>query len=277
MKVMVLGSGQDGGVPQVGCACPNCQLARSDPSMRRLSPSIAVFDAAAGYCFIIDASPDFRVQVDMLPPDIIAMQRQARLPLTGILLTHAHYGHCAGLWELGREVVDERALPVYCTEAMEEFLRDEHPFSNLVEWENIAPDALEPDEVTDIDGLICEPFLVPHRDEAADTVGYVLGEERTLLYIPDIDMWTDGILEKVREADVALIDGTFFSPNELPRMESVPHPPMVKTIEALPWHKGRVFFTHLNHTNPATRPGIERDMVERGGFGVAFDGMLLEL
>ena len=41
-------------------------------------------------------------------------------------------------------------------------------------------------------GVKVEPVLVPHRDEYSETVGYYIkGPNKTALYIPDIDKWTE--------------------------------------------------------------------------------------
>ena len=38
--VLVLGTAQDGGVPQLACTCANCRAARADPARRRLVTSL---------------------------------------------------------------------------------------------------------------------------------------------------------------------------------------------------------------------------------------------
>ena len=277
MKVMVLGSGQDAGVPQAGCGCPNCQAARGDMRLRRKGPSVAVYDEALGYCFLIDASPDFGRQLDLLPASILGIQRKGRLALSGILLTHAHYGHCAGLWQLGREVISETGLEVHCSPKMARFLKAEHPFADLAEEGNIEVVELPQGMDSEVSGMVFSSFTVPHRNEYADTVGYVIGEERTFVYLPDLDRWTDEALDAVLDADLALIDGTFYSRGELPRFDEVPHPPMRESMGKLTDRRGRITFTHLNHTNPVCIAGGERAGIEAAGFGVAYDGMVLDI
>src|SRR5688572_4142270 len=95
---IALGSAQDGGVPQAGCACVACVAARRDPARRRMVACLALVDRRAGAAWLIDATPDFPCQLDLL---------EALAPgcaLRGILLSHAHIGHYTGLIHLGREV-----------------------------------------------------------------------------------------------------------------------------------------------------------------------------
>ena len=55
--------------------------------------------------------------------------------------------------------------------------------------------------------------------------------------------------------DIALIDGTFWSEDELGGRDQskVPHPPVLQTLNMLGEREDgdpEIFFTHLNHTNP---------------------------
>ena len=97
MRIKILGSGQDAGTPQAGCYCDICEIARADKKYRRLGPSIAIFDKTEGFCYLVDVSPDFKTQLDMIHEEIIRTKRNGKIPVSGILLTHAHSGHCYGL------------------------------------------------------------------------------------------------------------------------------------------------------------------------------------
>ena len=68
--------------------------------------------------------------------------------------------------------------------------------------------------------IYIEPFLVPHRDEFSETVGYrIVSQNRSLVYIPDIDKWSkwdQDIFKVVLHTDYALLDGTFIHPMRYP-------------------------------------------------------------
>ena len=101
VEAVLLGVAQDAGVPQLGCDCPNCRAARSEPATRQMAVSLGLVDHAAGASWIIDATPDFGDQYDWLrayAPDC---------PLQGILLTHAHIGHYHTAGNPGRNELDE--------------------------------------------------------------------------------------------------------------------------------------------------------------------------
>lgn len=276
VEAVVLGMAQDGGVPHLGCRQKLCVEARRDPSKRRRVAALGLVDAIAGKRFVIDATPDFSEQVERL----------GGLP-DGILLTHAHIGHYLGLAQLGREVLNAREMPVYCTPSMARFLRENGPWKRLVTLGNIAIHEIEPDrEFALTDSLRVTALSVPHRDEDSDTVAYlVAGPSRRLLWLPDIDKWEKWdrkIEDVIRDTDIAFLDGTFSSAEEIPgrSLAEIPHPLVPETVARLsnasvPLHK--VFFVHLNHTNPLFWDGAAVRQLRRKGFGVASEGQRIPL
>ena len=101
MEAILLGTAQDGGVPQAGCACPRCAAAWRNPAQRQWVVCLGVIDRAAGSCWMIDATPDFREQLHLLTT------AAPECTLKGIWLTHAHMGHYTGLLQLGKEARSE--------------------------------------------------------------------------------------------------------------------------------------------------------------------------
>lgn len=283
MRVYVLGSGQDGGVPQADCPCGNCRAAAADPAKRRLPACVAV-QGASGLPFLVDATPAFPEQIARLRTLAGIPAGPGRgLPLAGILLTHAHMGHYLGLVQLGREAAHTRGFPLYGTAAMREFLAANKPFSYLftrgeIDFRVLAPgrrDALE-------GGLAVTAFHVPHRNEDADTVGYAMTEgDRTFVYVPDADLFPPDLVDRIRAADLALVDGTFYTHEEVMgsgREDAglIPHPPIRETRALLAGSRGRVTYTHLNHTNRALAdPDLARG-IAASGLGLASDGDVLE-
>ncbi|HSS45383.1 MAG TPA: MBL fold metallo-hydrolase, partial [Thermoanaerobaculia bacterium] len=272
VEAVVLGIAQDGGVPQAGCRQRLCLEARRDPAKRRLVASIGVIDAAAKMRFAIDATPDFAAQ----------MERLGGLP-DGILLTHAHIGHYLGLAQLGREVLNAKAMPVYCTASMARFLRENRPWSRLVAEENISIREIEPGtEFPLTENLHVTALKVPHRDEDSDTVAYLVrGPQRRLLWLPDIDKWETWdrrIEELAREPRLlAFLDGTFYEADEIPgrSIADIPHPLVPETVERLlkaGRPRARVFFVHLNHTNRLLWDGRALESLKSRGFSVAREG-----
>ena len=268
MRVTVLGTAQDGGVPHLGCRCRRCERARRDPAAVRYPASILV-EGDPGSAdetgeehsrVLVDATPDVRHQV----ADVDA-----------VVLTHAHAGHLPGLLQFGREAADADSLPVYCTADLARVVRENAPFSLLCDRGNVDLRTVDDGDAVPLagDGEL-GVRRVPHRDELGTGTLAVsaAGAHRTLRYIPDLDGWTDELVDRVDAADVALVDGTFWSDAELDRRAEVPHPRIEESIRRLA-SDGSVRFVHLNHTNPVLDPeSDERRAVENAGFGVAERG-----
>ncbi len=279
--VLVLGTAQDGGLPHAACRCVHCRAARDDPARARAVASLALVLPQSERVILIDATPDIRRQLDRIRDHVaLPVDGVDRSPVDGVLLTHAHMGHYTGLAFFGFEAVHTRDLPVYGSAAMAEFLRSNEPWRQLVELRNIRLEELRPNEPFELgDGVAVTPIPVPHRDELSDTLGFLIrGPRASLLYVPDTDgwlVWNRPIERVVAEVDVAILDGSFYSTEELPGRDvsSIGHPLITDSMQRLePLVRAgpvRVFFTHLNHSNPALDPaGAARAEIERRGFRV---------
>ncbi|MHC4952549.1 MAG: MBL fold metallo-hydrolase [Planctomycetota bacterium] len=230
MHARVLGVAQDAGVPHIGCDCPRCERFRAAP----LWPACLglVGDEAT---YLIDATPAIAEQTRLLP----------RFPGT-ILLTHVHMGHVAGLLQLGKEALSKKTK-VMASPAVCEFLRTNRP------WNRLPLDLMDVRDRCVLEpGLEVEWIAVPHRDEDADTHAFLIrGPKKTLLYLPDIDAWEIDLKDLLARCDLALLDGSFFSRDELPRQRDIPHPPITETLALLSDEEAcKVRFLHFNHTNP---------------------------
>jgi pyrroloquinoline quinone biosynthesis protein B len=199
-----------------------------------------------------------------------------RVP-SGVFLTHAHVGHYTGLVHLGKEVLGARGVPLYATSKMREFLATNAPWRALVENGNVDP---RDNADVDLGGVRVKAIQVPHRNEYADTVGYLIeGPRAKALFVPDIDRWAPwekDVRTLVESVDFAFLDGTFFSGDELPGrdMSKVPHPLVTDTMDRLDGLGAKTWFIHFNHTNPLLDDPAP---VERRGFHVAREGDLFEL
>jgi pyrroloquinoline quinone biosynthesis protein B len=292
--LVVLGTAQDGGLPQIGAEHERARAAFEDPARRRFAASLLVADPRSGARWLIDATPDVREQLELARrhPSTRPLPDPAgpRPPLLdGVLLTHAHIGHYAGLVHFGREAYGARELPLHVSASMARFLEANGPWGLLVAERNVrlevfeagAPIRLAPD-------LGATPVPVPHRHEYTDTHGFELrGPRRAVLYVPDIDKWErwdERIEDRIARVDVALLDGTFFAEGEIPgrAMAEIPHPFIAESLErfaALPAsERAKIVFIHLNHTNPAHDAGGAADRAIRAaGMRVARQGEVIEL
>lgn len=279
--LFVLGVGQDASFPQAGCYEPRCLPAWEDMSLRQEPTAIAVIDRTSDSSYLFEATPEFRDQ-------LYRLQQEAPFPLTGIFLTHAHIGHYTGLMHLGREAMGTQGVPVYAMPRMLEYLSSNGPWSQLVSLGNIDLRRLEHDTPIRLNELSVTPFLVPHRDEYSETVGYrIEGPNRTALFIPDINKWEDwevSIVEVLETVDYALIDASFFADGELGNrdMSQIPHPFVSETMALFAQSsaevRNRIWFIHMNQSNPLLNPGSDASrLVQSRGFNVAREGIRLPL
>ena len=279
---VVLGIAQDGGYPHAGCERRCCANLWKNDSLKKMVSCISVIDPKSGLAWMIDATPDFAKQYH-----IITKEHNARL--AGIFLTHAHIGHYTGLMHLGREVMGSKNIVVYAMPKMKLFLENNEPWKQLVSLKNIHIIKIEDKkEIILSKNLLIEPFKVPHRDEFSETVGYnIIGPKESLLYIPDIDKWDKwehDILFWIESTSYALLDGTFYYDGEIPNrnMSEIPHPFIMESMNyfetLLERNQNKIFFIHLNHTNPAIRENsaASRSII-KNGFNVARKGMKLYL
>ena len=254
--VVVLGIAQDGGAPHAGCE-KSCCFELWESGKKEKVSSIGIVNPLTKQSWMFDATPDFPSQYRILTED-------HNTKLVGIFLTHAHMGHYTGLLHLGREVMGKKNVPVYVMSRMKRFLETNGPWSQLVTLKNINLKLIENNKDIKIgEQLFIEPFLVPHRDEYSETVGYrIIGKEKSLAFIPDIDKWDKwhgSIFQLVLNTDILLLDGTFYSQNEIPHrnMAEIPHPFIIESMERLSElnseNRSKVHFIHFNHSNPAIK------------------------
>lgn len=284
MKVKLLGTVQDGGVPHMGCSCELCESARKNCKNRMYVAALMLKECGEEYStrYLIDATPDIRYQI-------------GGGMLDGVFLSHGHLGHIAGLPFFGRESMDTDNLSVYCTADMKEYIMNNEPFKLLAERGHIRLHETRDGERIKIisksksesgfesgsgsgSGSV-EFRQVAHRCLNTDTVSFMIrGSKRTLYYLSDIDEWTENALDNVRAADIAIVDGTFYDRDEIDRYDEVPHPCIRKTIELTEDFETDIKFTHLNHTNPALRKDSqERREIQNRGFQVVKTGMEITL
>ena len=274
-----MGIAQDAGYPQVDCDKECCRMFYNGEETKKHVSSIGLIDQITHEKWLFDATPDITAQLDNLKQNHVNNQST----INGIFLTHAHIGHYTGLMYLGRETLGAKQIPVYAMPKMKAFLETNGPWSQLVELENMLLKPIQEEVVINLNtNLSVTPFLVPHRDEFSETVGYKIeGKNKSALFIPDINkwhLWNKNIVEEVKKVDYAFLDATFFQDGEIARpMSEVPHPFINETVALFENEsketKAKVIFIHFNHSNPALLSSHEMtSKVEKLGFNFAREG-----
>lgn len=284
VELVVLGAGQDAGAPQIGS---HEDAAWQDIDKRLRATSLGLIDHRTGEHFLFEATPDVRDQLydlDQFSP----FHLQGPQDLAGVFLTHAHIGHYAGLMFFGHESAGTTGVVVHAMPRMTNYLRNNGPWSQLLNFNNITLEkmqALKP--VTIATAIDVTPFPVPHRDEYSETVGFLIKtQDKSAFFLPDIDDWDlwyknlgQDIRAIVAAVDFAFLDATFFDDHELPGrdMSKIPHPRVEETMDILESlsdeKKSTVYFIHYNHTNPIRDPNSQASQqVLNSGFKIARRG-----
>ena len=281
VEVTLLGIAQDGGRPQPGCQKPCCIGLESS----EFSFPVALGVTSHGCNILIDATRDLVRQ--------LSLWNQFRVD--HLLLTHAHLGHVDGLGLFGREAMGAKDVGLHVSDDMYHLI-DRTPAWNLMVQQGVfeLQTFTSGDRLVLANDVIIEPVKVPHRAELSDMHAFVIrGREKALLYLPDHDAWAETLAHHhcttIREwfsklsIDIVLIDGTFWSADELGqrKQSEVPHPPVSSSLELLGKRTKddpEIYFIHLNHTNPLYDTGSDEfRKVGSMGWSVAKQGQQFTL
>jgi pyrroloquinoline quinone biosynthesis protein B len=282
VKISILGTVQDGGIPHLGCEKSCCKNSFNKGFSKKRVVSLGISDLKENKNYLIEASPDISFQLN----DFL---KNGKKTLHGIFITHAHIGHYSGLINFGKEVLNSSKMPLYLMPKMTEFISSNGPWSQLVEQKNVELKKIfnEKEEKLTND-LSIIPLRVPHRDEYSETVGFkIIGPKKSALFIPDIDKWDKwdtSIVNLISEVDYAFLDGTFYDTQEINNrnIEEIPHPFIIESLELFKDLKesdrNKIYYIHLNHTNPLLNSqSKEYKHVVSNGYNVAVEGLELEI
>jgi len=306
MRIKVLGSAAGGGFPQWNCGCANCsRLRRGVFRGRARSQTQVAVSATAGKWLLLNASPDLRQQI-LADAELAPAQGGRNTPIVGIILTSADADSVLGLLHL-REF---HPLRIFATPSVRRALTKENSLFRVLErskppvvWEELPLGRQFSIERSGKMELFCEavplggtfPDYVSsalkrklRREEAV--VGLVLRQgERQFFMAPSLSSRGEKWKRHVKESNLALLDGTFWSDGELVKVQGggktarqMGHLPisgpdgLLEKMEALT--KTRRVLIHLNNTNPVLdEESAENRAVRDAGWEVAYDGMEFEL
>jgi len=304
MQIKILGSAAGGGFPQWNCACHNCQAVRAGtfPGKARTQAQVAVSEDGKSW-FLLGASPDLRTQIEATP-ELHPRDGVRQSPISGVVLASADLDHVLGLLLL-REL---QPLRVFGAASVLKILREDNSAFGMlnriphqVEWS-----AMQLGDTTALtsasgedSGLRCTPISLGTRYPAYvepararelapdDAVAGLIVESaagRRLAYMSAVGRIDEKLLQVLDSVDLLLFDGTFWSEDELIRVESsgataqqMGHIP-VGGIDGSLWQlaqlrKPRRIFIHINNTNPMlNEAGEEHRSVRQAGWEIAEDG-----
>lgn len=316
MRVKILGSAAGGAFPQWNCACPNCRALRAGtfPGKARTQTQVAVSnDNDSRSWFLLGASPDLRFQVEATPdlhprrePNDDGIRQS---PIAGAVLANADIDHVLGLL-LMREL---QPLRVHATKSIRRIVTEDNSMfamlqrvPNQVTWTDFAPGTMFPllNAAGEDSGLRCRAlslgahfpaYVSPQRQSTLaldeSSLGFILESPtgKRLAYMPAVPQIDDALLNEFESADVLLFDGTFWSDDELIRIQGsgqtaaqMGHVPVSSANGSLSrlahLRRPRRIYVHINNTNPMlNEDGPEHRQVREQGWEIAEDGWQFEI
>ena len=291
VRVIVLGISQDGGFPQAGCNQNCCDSVKNNPQLTKHPVSIGIV-GSDGTKHLIEATRDLAWQLNLFN----SIKSNKNL-LSSLWITHAHHGHIDGLGLFGKEVMNYNKLNVNCSESLSKLIKNTPNWNLLVESKNIIISPFVGSKIYSPSpncGFKIKPIKIPHRAELSDMHAFlIIGPNKNLLFLPDHDAWESTLkfvkMNSIRDwfnsekIDFALIDGTFWSSDELigRSQTNVPHPTVSETLKLIGEKKigdPIIKFTHLNHTNPLYDNSSDEFLeVKKLGWNVAEEGEIFNI
>jgi pyrroloquinoline quinone biosynthesis protein B len=300
MQVKILGSAAGGAFPQWNCSCPNCHAVRGGQfqGKARSQTQVAVSNDGESW-FLLGASPDLRSQIEG-SPELHPRLGTRSSPISGVVLASADLDHVLGLLLL-RELQPFRVL---AAESVINILRNDNSMFRMlnrapdqVDWRTIqAGQSFTLDSPTGDGGGIgcraiavssCYPAYAPQVQGAQEAVlGLVLTAPSgaTLGFFPQLAQMTSELKSIFATLDCLLVDGTFWSDDELIRLQGsgqhaveMGHVPVGGEGGTLQQLAGlstpRKMYIHINNTNPMlNEAGAEYRAVRDAGWELAEDG-----
>lgn len=309
MRIEILGSAAGGGFPQWNCNCPNCKSSRSGtfPGKSRTQTQVAVSNDGDSW-FLLNASPDLRTQIEGTPA-LHPRSAGRDSPIAAVLLTSADLDQIVGLLSL-RELQPFR---IYCTPSIRQVLQEDNSIfamlnrvPNQVSWTEVSPGGnfslLSP--AGNDSGVCCAVFSLAGRypvyvsqkrraglkpEEALLGVMLTSASGGRVAYLPAVPMIDEPLMRRLEAADLILFDGTFWSDDELIRVQGsgatareMGHVPIsgpdgsLRKLAAL--RQPRKIFVHVNNTNPILdESSAEYREVRAASWEVAEDGWRFDL
>lgn len=254
MKVTILGTGTSQGVPVIACDCEVCTS--DNPKDRRLRCSVLV--SIGDENFVIDTGPDFRQQ----------MLREKVTTLSGVLFTHEHKDHVAGMDDVRAfNFREKRDMQVFCSERVLEALKREFSY---VFGENTYP-GIPKINVNLIDqsafelpnGTSVQPIEVMHY--MLPVLGFRIGD---FTYLTDAKTISETEKQKLAGTKLLVV-------NALRREEHIAHFNLEEALAFIREVKPeKAYLTHISHLF-GKHEDIEKELPEN--VFVAYDGLTLEI
>lgn len=293
MRIIILGTGAGGGLPQWNCGCTNCTAARHGRIAPMTQSSIAVSANGADWA-LINASPDLRQQLAAAPALWPGTLRGS--PIRSVLVSNGDIDHVAGLLTLR----EKQAFNLLATPAIHQVLAA-NPMLSALDAQMVPRVEIALDQPFDLaPGLKATLFAVPgkvplYMEDGGTVETGLIGEQtvgvelntgcRSAFYIPGCAEVPDWLKTRITGADALLFDGTLWTDDEMitlglgqktgRRMGHVSVSGADGSLAALADVAiARRVYVHLNNSNPLVDPASpQRLEAQQAGWQIGHDGM----
>jgi pyrroloquinoline quinone biosynthesis protein B len=291
MIVRILGSAAGGGVPQWNCSCPNCAAARRGERPCRSQSSFAI-SADGKRWWLVNVSPDVAAQIEAFAP--LQPNETRGTPIAGFLITDANVDHLGGLAVLRQD--GDHHFELYSSATVRAVAKTQPAFAPFAgaphHWHTVASDeSFVLDERLHV-RVVAVPGLTPGYDGRRAVIDAVVAYEigdaggtSSVLFAPVFAAFEAPLREAVSRCDLALLDGSFWSDDELSELgvakaaQSLGHLPVggpdgsLAALGPLP-QATRVGYVHVNNSSPLLDPDSHAARAARdAGTFVTEDGM----
>ncbi|MEX8520161.1 MAG: pyrroloquinoline quinone biosynthesis protein PqqB [Leptothrix sp. (in: b-proteobacteria)] len=303
MKLLVLGSSAGGGFPQWNCHCVQCRAVRAGSINHRARTQSSIAVGGPDDWLLVNASPDILTQLQRAP-QLNPARALRDSGIAGVMLVDGQVDHSTGLYMLRERGAP---LPLWCTDQVLDDLTEGNPILRVLQHfcgtdRHSIDLGGAPFEIPGVPGLRIRALPLqskaapysPHRNhpEPGDNIGLLFENSasgRRIFYAPGLGEIDPTVWEAMRGADVVMVDGTFWTDDEMIRMglsgktaRDIGHLAqsgaggMIEWLARLPATTRKVLI-HINNTNPILdEASAERRVLNAAGIEVSFDGMEIE-
>lgn len=253
MKLTFLGTGTSQGIPLIGCQCAICLS--NDSKDKRLRTSVMIQSETT--TVVIDSGPDFRQQ----------MLREDVRKLDGLVFTHSHKDHLAGMDDIRAfNYIQNKDMDIYANKETQNMIRNDFAYifhnKTYPGIPQVQMHLIDKNNAFTIDDITIQPIEVVHYKMK------VLGfRVNNLTYITDANFIAEEEKEKIKGSDILIL-------NALRREKHISHFTLEEAIEISQELKPKqTYFTHISH-QLGLHKEVEKELPD--GINLAYDMLSIE-
>ncbi len=254
LQITFLGTGTSQGIPVIGSDHPVCRS--RDSRDKRLRSSVLL--SWKDYNYVIDCGPDFRQQMLANP-----IQK-----LDGILFTHEHSDHTAGLDDIRPYFFRQGDIPIFANKRTLESLKQRFDYIFADDDRYPGAPAIQAHEIDAVQPLRLGGKSITVVEAWHNRINVLGFRIDGFTYLTDVKKIESKELEKITNSKILVINA----------LRTEPHHSHLNLEEALLLVEKigaeKTYFTHISHLL-GFHAEVEKDLP--GGVHLAYDNLKLKL